>query len=97
MTDAVLTATTVITMDDANPRAQAVAVSGDRIVAVGSVDQCSAALPGAPVLDTGAVVLAPGFVEPHSHPLISGVATPPSVSALHPRNRANISANTGTP
>ena len=84
MTDAVLTATTVITMDDANPRAQAVAVSGDRIVAVGSVDQCSAALPGAPVLDTGAVVLAPGFVEPHSHPLISGVATQPPARSIAP-------------
>ncbi len=84
MADQILTATTVITMDDDNPRAEAVAVSGDRIVAVGSLDECRAALPGAQVVDTGAAVLAPGFVEPHSHPLMSGIATQAPARSIAP-------------
>lgn len=84
MADLILTAGTVITMDEAVPRAAAVAVSGGRIVAVGSVNQCRAALPGAPVVDTGVAALAPGFVEPHSHPLISGVATQPPARSIAP-------------
>ncbi|MGE0216525.1 amidohydrolase [Mycolicibacterium sp.] len=84
MGDAILTAATVITMDEDTPRAQAVAVSGDTIVAVGSVEQCRDALPGADVVDTGAAVLAPGFVEPHSHPLISGVATQAPARSIAP-------------
>jgi predicted amidohydrolase YtcJ len=84
MTDQILTATTVITMDKDAPRAQAVAVSGGRIVAVGSIADCRAALPGAPVVDTGAAALLPGFVEPHGHPLISGVATQPPARSIAP-------------
>jgi len=75
MADTILTAGSIITMDQAAPRAQAVAVSGDTIVAVGTVEHCLAALPGATVVDTGAAVLMPGFIEPHSHPFFSGVAT----------------------
>lgn len=84
MGDLILTATTIITMNDSAPRAQAVGVSGDRIVAVGSIDDCRAALPEAEVLDTGAAVLAPGFIEPHSHPLISGVATQAPARSIAP-------------
>jgi predicted amidohydrolase YtcJ len=84
MSDLILTAATVITMNDAAPRAEAVAVSGGRIVAVGSVDDCRAALPGADIADTGAAALAPGFVEPHSHPLISGVATQSPARSIAP-------------
>ncbi|MCB0948008.1 MAG: amidohydrolase family protein [Mycobacterium sp.] len=84
MPELILTAGTIITMDDAAPRAQAVAVSGDTIVAVGSLDDCRAALPGAQVVDTGAAALAPGFVEPHGHPLISGVATQAPARSIAP-------------
>ena len=80
----ILTASTVITMDDANPRAQAVAVEDGKIVAVGSVEHCTSALPGATLVDTGAAVLAPGFVEPHGHPLISGVATQAPARSIAP-------------
>ena len=59
MGDVILTATTIITMNDSAPRAQAVAVSSGRIVAVGSLDDCRAALPGAEVVDTGVAALAP--------------------------------------
>lgn len=74
MTDRILKAATVITMDPATPRAEAVAVSGGRVTAVGTLDQCRAALPDAEVIDTGAAALLPGLVEPHSHPLMSGIA-----------------------
>ena len=84
MADVILTAKTVVTMDVAAPRAGAVAVSGGRIVAVGSVDECRAALPDAEIVDTGAAALAPGFVEPHSHPLISGVATQAPARSIAP-------------
>jgi predicted amidohydrolase YtcJ len=84
MPEVILTAATIITMDDDAPRAQAVAVSGDTIAAVGSLDDCRAALPGAEVIDTGAAALAPGFVEPHSHPLLSGVATQAPARSIAP-------------
>lgn len=84
MADVIVTAGTVITMDEAVPRAQAVAVSGGHIVAVGSLDECRTALPGAEEIDSGAAVLAPGFVEPHSHPLISGIATEAPARSIAP-------------
>lgn len=74
MTDRIVTAATVITMDPGAPRAEAVAVSDGTIAAVGSLEECRAALPGAEVVDTGAAALLPGLIEPHSHPLMSGVA-----------------------
>ncbi|MGD9622034.1 MAG: amidohydrolase [Mycolicibacterium sp.] len=84
MPETILTAATIITMDEGTPRAQAVAVSGDTIVAVGSLEDCRSALPGVDVTDTGASVLAPGFVEPHGHPLISGVATQAPARSITP-------------
>lgn len=74
MAQRILKAGSVITMDQGQPRAEAVAVSDGRITAVGSLDDCRAALPDAEVVDTGAAALLPGLVEPHSHPLMSGVA-----------------------
>lgn len=84
MGDLILTANTIITMDDDVPRARAVAVSGDTIVAVGSLEDCRVALPAAEIVDTGAAALAPGFVEPHGHPLISGVATQAPARSIAP-------------
>ena len=84
MTDRILTAATVITMDPDRPRADAVAVSGGRITAVGTLDDCRAAAPGAEVVDTGAAALLPGLIEPHSHPLMSGVATEPPARNITP-------------
>lgn len=84
MADRILTAGTIITMEDAAPRASAVAVSGDTIVAVGTLDECVAALPGAEVIDTGAAALAPGFIDPHSHPIASGTATQSPAHSIAP-------------
>ncbi|MFD6451863.1 hypothetical protein ACFWF3_13865 [Nocardia sp. NPDC060220] len=85
MSDFILTAGTVITMDEDRPRADAVAVSGSRIVAVGSLAECvSAVAPDAEVIDTGARALLPGFVEPHGHPFLGGVLTQPPIAQITP-------------
>lgn len=75
MTDIILTAGTIITMDQDHPRATAVAVSDGVIVAVGTLQECQTALPGATVTDSKAGALLPGFIESHGHPLMSGMAT----------------------
>ena len=66
----ILTAS-VITMDAARPRADAVAVDRDSgsILAVGSLAECRAAAPDAAVEDLGAGVLMPGFIQAHDHPV----------------------------
>jgi predicted amidohydrolase YtcJ len=75
--DLILTAASIITMDPSAPRATAVAIDGasGTIAAVGDLAECRAALPDAEVRDLGAIVLMPGFVESHSHPFVSGIAT----------------------
>ena len=66
----ILKASTIITMDDKNPRAEAVAfdTSTKKITAIGSFDDVRATAPQATIKDLGSTVLMPGFVEPHSHP-----------------------------
>ena len=73
----ILKASTIITMDDKNPRAQAVAFDTvtKKITAVGSLSDVQAKAPQAKVTDLGSTVLMPGFVEPHSHPILAGVLT----------------------
>lgn len=75
--DLILKASTIITMDESRPRARALAVDSGtgRITAIGSVAEVQVAAPGVAVTDLGTTVLMPGFVEPHSHPLLSGMAT----------------------
>ncbi len=71
----ILQAASVITMDPARPRAEAVAVDSGtgEIVAVGSVADCRAAAPGAAVEDLGDAVLMPGFIQAHDHPVPAAV------------------------
>lgn len=77
MATTILKASTVITMDEANPRAEAVAFDDatGKILAVGTVAQCQAAAPGTAVTDLGSTVLMPGFIEAHSHPMLGGMIT----------------------
>lgn len=65
----------IVTMDAQRPTAEAVAVRGGRIVAVGSRDDASAALHGhaAHTEELEGTTLMPGFVEPHGHPLYTGM------------------------
>ncbi|MGP6170083.1 amidohydrolase [Microbacterium sp. A204] len=56
----------VVTMDSEAPRAEAFAVSGGRIVAVGTVDHVRSVVRGAPVCQLPGVVL-PGLIDAHMH------------------------------
>lgn len=58
----------VLTMDEANPRASAVAVAGNRILAVGSEAQIDAfSGPDTHVIDAKGATVLPGFNEAHMH------------------------------
>ncbi len=79
MANVILKASSVITMDESNPRAEALAFDDatGKILAVGTVAECQAAAPGAAVTDLGSTVLMPGFIEAHSHPMLGGMITQP--------------------
>ncbi len=66
--DLVLRNGKVVTVDDAQPEAEALAVVGDRIVAVGS-NQAIASYIGASteVIDLDGQLAVPGFIEGHGH------------------------------
>ena len=86
--DTILVNGTVITVDDAHPTAEAVALKGDRIQHVGSneeVRQCAGR--ATRVIDAGGKTVLPGFIEPHTHFMSFGirlamvnVRTPPNNS-----------------
>src|SRR5690349_454651 len=74
MPDATLIVTNarVLTMDPERPRAKAVALAGDRILAVGSRGEVEAlAGPATRLIDGRGTTLLPGFSESHMH-LFSG-------------------------
>jgi hypothetical protein len=73
----ILKATSIITMDEKNPRAEAVAFDTvtKKITAIGSLSAVKAKAPEAKVTDLGKTVLMPGFVEPHGHPILAGILT----------------------
>lgn len=71
--DLILTHARVLTMDPAFPRAEAVAIAGGRILAVGSADQIAAlAGPDTRIIDAGRRSLLPGFFEGHVHVGLGG-------------------------
>ncbi len=59
---------TIVTMDDAVPEAQALAVRGDRIVAVGSSEEIAPYVgPATEVIELGGLTAVPGLIEGHGH------------------------------
>ena len=56
-----------ITFDPAAPRASAVALAGDRILAVGGEEVAGLATPSTEVIDLGGSTLIPGFNDAHAH------------------------------
>ena len=65
---------TVLTMDDNAPMAEAVAVDGNRIVAVGSETSVQPYVgPETEVIDLEGKTLMPGLVDAHSHFFANGV------------------------
>jgi predicted amidohydrolase YtcJ len=70
--DLIITNAKVWTVDKENPSAQAVAVLGDRIVAVSTKEDIDAWRgPGTKVIDAGGKLLLPGFNDAHVH-FVSG-------------------------
>jgi predicted amidohydrolase YtcJ len=64
----------LITMDDSAPRAQAMAVAGGRILAVGSRSDLESFVgPGTKILEHPSGSILPGFVEPHLHLVTSAL------------------------
>ncbi|MGB5559706.1 MAG: amidohydrolase [Paracoccaceae bacterium] len=71
--DLIVVNASVLTMDEAAPRAAAVAMRDGRILAVGSdADVRSLAGPATEVIDAGGATLLPGFVESHLHLFMGG-------------------------
>ncbi len=72
--DQVVTNATVYTVDDANPRAEALAVRGGRFLAVGSNDDIANLIgPGTERIDAGGGTVVPGFIDAHNHPSSAGM------------------------
>ncbi|WP_101341840.1 amidohydrolase [Cereibacter azotoformans] len=65
---------TILTVDAAFSEAEAIAIRGDRIIAVGSIqDVRAAAGEDAVEVDLAGRTMLPGFIEPHTH-VVSGAA-----------------------
>lgn len=66
--DRILVNAKIWTEEDARPQAQALAVSGDRLIAVGSDDEIRAlASPDTAILDLHGRLVVPGFQDSHLH------------------------------
>ena len=69
----ILTNARILTMDPAHPRAEAIALAGDRIQALGpraAVERLAG--PATEVIDCHGATLLPGFVESHLHLVLGG-------------------------
>jgi predicted amidohydrolase YtcJ len=64
----------ILTVNDAQPTAEAVAVRGGRILAIGTRDQVQATRgPGTRMVNLEGRTLLPGFVDPHGHVAMVGL------------------------
>lgn len=64
----------ILTMDDAAPRAEAVAVKGGRIIAAGAAaDVMKLKGDNTKLVDLGGRTMLPGFVDPHGHVSLGGL------------------------
>src|SRR6266851_7637219 len=72
--DVILYNANILTIDEAQPRAQAVAIAGGRFLAVGSNDDVRhLSKPGTRELDIGGKTVVPGFIDAHTHPSYAGI------------------------
>ncbi|MGL4564177.1 MAG: imidazolonepropionase-like domain-containing protein, partial [Halioglobus sp.] len=81
----IYTAKEIVTLDPARPTAQAVAVSGDRILAVGSLEEVKAAAGKQPYTVNGTLdhqVIVPGFIAQHDHPLLAALTMTSEIIAI---------------
>jgi len=71
----IVTGGTFHTMDVATSNANAMAIRGNRILAVGSIDDINAlAGPNTRRIDARGLTVTPGFIDAHSHPLLANEA-----------------------
>ncbi|OJZ76260.1 amidohydrolase [Mycobacterium paraffinicum] len=76
---------TVLTVDDARPTAEALAVADGRIVAVGNREDIEAHIgPSTRTIDVGDGCVMPGFVEAHGHPLMEALALSDRIVDIRP-------------
>lgn len=69
--DIVVTRGNLLTMDPAMPNAEAMAVSGHHILAVGSNDDIANLIgPNTKIIDATGLTVVPGFIDGHSHPIV---------------------------
>lgn len=74
MTARLFTGARLLQPDPAPAEVDSMAVADGRIVAVGTAEQCRAALPSdAETVHLDGAVLAPGFVDAHLHPMVMSV------------------------
>jgi predicted amidohydrolase YtcJ len=67
--DVIVTGGKIVTVDTAQPRAEALAISGDRLVGVGSREALrSFEGPDTQIVDLEGACALPGLIEPHTHP-----------------------------
>lgn len=58
----------IVTVDDARPEAQAIAIRGDKVAALGTNDEMQAYVgPATQVIDLGGQTAIPGLIESHGH------------------------------
>jgi len=66
---------TVLTVDESQPTAEALAVSNGRLVAVGTRSDVESWIgPGTQTIDIGDGCVMPGLVEAHGHPMMEAIA-----------------------
>ena len=66
--DLVLTNGRIVTVEDARPEVEALAVRGDRIEALGTADEIKRLVgPSTKVIDLQGQLAIPGFIESHGH------------------------------
>jgi predicted amidohydrolase YtcJ len=64
----------ILTMDDANPRVQAVGVTAGRIIAAGSAEEVAKLKgPETKIVDLAGRAMLPGFVDSHGHVMVGGL------------------------
>ncbi|KAA5838413.1 amidohydrolase [Saccharopolyspora hirsuta] len=73
--DLILTSATVYTVDPERPWATDLAISGEKVLAVGDRDEVARHRgPGTAVVDLGGAFVTPGLVDVHNHHALAGMA-----------------------
>ena len=71
--DAAIINANVITVDEANPRAESVGSIGDKIVFIGKAEKIKKLIgPATKVIDAKGKTVLPGFIDSHMHPILTG-------------------------